>query len=82
MELSKRNTAEGTNDIYEVEVKRHVSIREWDELHSWIELRHFTNTRNSERKAGKSLLTLQENLGLTSTNFLSCGALRTSGREP
>ena len=28
-----------SNDIYEVVVKRHVAIREWDETHSWLELR-------------------------------------------
>ena len=39
MELSNRNMAQGANDIYEVEVKRHVPIREWEELHGWIELR-------------------------------------------
>jgi hypothetical protein len=39
MRLSNRNTAACTKDIYEVEVKRHVPVREWDDVHSWIELR-------------------------------------------
>ena len=28
-----------SEDVYEVEVMRHVAIREWDEDHSWLELR-------------------------------------------
>jgi hypothetical protein len=28
-----------SEDVYEVEVMRHVAIREWDEAHSWLELR-------------------------------------------
>jgi hypothetical protein len=42
MSLSKRNMVENTKEIYEVEVKRHVPIRDWEEsekVHSWIELR-------------------------------------------
>jgi hypothetical protein len=35
----KRGPFSTSEDVYEVEVMRHVAIREWDEAHSWLELR-------------------------------------------
>jgi len=34
-----KSSTEQSQDVYEVEVVRHVAIREWDETHSWMEVR-------------------------------------------
>lgn len=44
LKLAFKSYAKGTaganqQNIYEIVVKRHVTIREWDETHSWLELR-------------------------------------------
>jgi hypothetical protein len=44
LKLAFKSSAKGVpgqsnQQIYEVVVKRHVAIREWDETHSWLELR-------------------------------------------
>jgi hypothetical protein len=63
MRLSNRNTAACTKDIYEVEVKRHVPVREWDDVHSWIELR--------EAQKGRPLLA-EEDIVLVMEELRRC----------